>query len=80
MESLPEGSEERAWAQERYQLQAAYFDRSVEDHRTAVDSVTDIAATIAGIVATVAVIVAAVALTILSGGAAAPELRRRLRP
>ena len=74
VESLEEGTEEYERAHERYQLQSAYFEQSVENHRAAVDKVTDIAATIAGIVATVAVIVAAVALTIATGGAAAPGL------
>lgn len=52
-------------------LQQGYFDRSVQDHRTAVDTLTDTAATIAGIVATIVVIVGAIVLTVVTGGTAA---------
>lgn len=74
LESLKPGTEEYERAHERYQLQADYFDRSVEDHRTAVDSLSDTVATVAGVVATIAVMVVAVVATVLTGGAAAPGL------
>ena len=74
LSTLKPDSDEYARAMERFSLQEGYLDRAVSDHRRAVDSATDIAATIAGIVATVVVIVGAVALTVVTGGAAAPGL------
>jgi hypothetical protein len=61
-------AEERQFKEELfydYSVKAA--ERAVEDHRSAVDSVTDTAAQIAGVVA---LVVAVVVLTVITGGAA----------
>lgn len=62
------GSEDYRLALEDFELEAAYFDQSVKDHRAAVDSLADTVASIAAVVATVVVIVVA---TIATGGVAA---------
>ncbi len=51
--------EKYAYWEDSFKLQEGYFDRAVEDHRTAVDSLADTVATIAAIVATVIVIAVA---------------------
>ncbi|MFM5947711.1 MAG: hypothetical protein ACKOPM_00560, partial [Novosphingobium sp.] len=56
--------------QQRFSLREGYFDTTVEDHRKAIDSFADTAATIAGIVATVVVMVVAVIATVATGGTA----------
>lgn len=66
--------EEYAFWDDAYKLKSGNFDRAVEDHRTAVDSLADTAATVAAIVATVVVMIAAVVVTVLTGGAAAPGI------
>ncbi len=59
-----------AYSKESFNLQEGYFDRSVEDHRAAVDSLADTVANIAAIVATVIVIAVASFFTAGTGGAA----------
>ena len=59
-----------AYSKESFNLQENYFDRSVEDHRAAVDSLADTVANIAAIVATVIVIAVASFFTAGTGGAA----------
>jgi hypothetical protein len=62
--------EKYAYWEESFKLQEGYFDRAIEDHRTAVDSFADTAATIAGIVAVVVVMVVVAIFTAGTGAAA----------
>jgi hypothetical protein len=62
--------EKYAYWEESFNLQHGYFDRAVEDHRTAVDDLADTVANIAAIVATVVVIAVASFFTAGTGGAA----------
>ena len=62
--------EKYAYWEDSFKLQEGYFDRAIEDHRTAVDSLADTAATIAGIIATVIVIIVVSIFTAGTGGAA----------
>lgn len=63
--------EKYAYWEDSFKLQEGYFDRAIEDHRTAVDSFADTAATIAGIVA---VVVVMVVVAIATGGAGAAAI------
>jgi len=60
-----------AYWEDSFKLQEGYFDRAIEDHRTAVDSFADTAATIAGIVA---VVVVMVVVGIATGGTGAAAI------
>lgn len=62
--------EKYAYWEDSFKLQEGYFDRAIEDHRTAVDSFADTAATIAGIVAVVVVMVVVAIFTAGTGAAA----------
>lgn len=67
---VEEFKSEQAFWKRSFELQEGYFDRAVEDHRTAVDELADTASTVAAIVATVVVIVVASIFTGGTGGAA----------
>lgn len=74
LEGLEPGTPEYAVAHADFELANESFDRSIEDHRRAVDTLADTAATVAAVAATIVVIVGAVVLTVVTGGAAAPGI------